>query len=111
MAKNFKIKKDDIVSGLASGIGCMATDRIVVDGCCVGYMRREKPIQELDSGWRFFAGDESESYMKNDLNHGVYALNTIANYDIDILEFLDSHIGSQFERDDFTNRLVIAQNH
>ena len=48
--------------------GCIATDRITVDGMPVGYMYREKPkegawFEEYDSGWRFTAGDESDEYM------------------------------------------------
>ncbi len=42
--------------------GCIATDRITVDGLPVGYMYREKPeegnpFEGYDSGWRFTAGD------------------------------------------------------
>ena len=38
--------------------GCIATDRITVDGLPVGYMYREKPeegdpFERYDSGWRF----------------------------------------------------------
>ena len=59
--------------------GCLATDRIAVDGMPVGYMYREEPAdnyQGYDSGWRFFAGDEDDSYdmVKNS---SVYKLNTI----------------------------------
>lgn len=46
--------------------GCFATDRILVDGCRVGYCYREEPEEgdeNWDSGWRFTAGDESDSYM------------------------------------------------
>ena len=40
--------------------GCFATDRILVDGCRVGYCYREEPEEgdeNWDSGWRFTAGD------------------------------------------------------
>ena len=36
--------------------------------------------------------------MNNNLNHGVYDLNTIVNYDPDIMELLSANIGSKFER-------------
>ena len=85
---------------IAEGYGaCMATDRIVVDGEKVRYMYREEPDNEIDSGWRFMAGDESDEYMDDVENHGVYDVNTIANYDPDIVEFLDGEIGSAFERE------------
>jgi hypothetical protein len=76
----------------------MATDRITVDGAPVGWMYREKPIRDLDSGWRFFAGDEDDAYMSNLQRHDVYDVNTIVNYDPDILPFLDADVGSRFER-------------
>ena len=49
---------------VAAGFGsCLATDRITVDGAPVGYMYRESPDNDLDSGWRFFAGDEGGDYL------------------------------------------------
>jgi hypothetical protein len=76
----------------------MATGRITVDGARVGWMYRESPARELDSGWRFFAGDEDQAYMNNLQRHDVYDVNTIVNYDPDILPFLDAEMGSRFER-------------
>ena len=99
IGKIFKLKPHEIVP-VALGLGgCLATDRIVVDGARVGFMYRETPSREQDSGWRFFAGDEDESYMANSGRHGVYDVNTIVNYDPDISPFLDSPYGSRFERD------------
>ena len=79
--------------------GCFATDRIMVDGCKVGYMYREEPDNDIDSGWRFLAGDEDDDYMDNIGNMGIFDLNTIANYDVDIIPFLHSDYGSAFYRD------------
>ncbi len=82
---------------------CLATDRILVDGCKVGYMYREEPDPDSDmpdSGWRFTAGDEDEEYMDNADNLGVYTLNTICNYDPDIIPLLDAGYGSAFYRDE-----------
>ncbi len=57
-------------------------------------------MNEQDSGWRFFAGDEDEAYMARNEHHGVYDVNTIVNYDPTILPFVDLEIGSALERDD-----------
>ena len=77
-----------------SNEGCIATDRITVDGCKVGFMYREESYQNgnPDSGWRFMAGDEDEDddYMNNADNHAIYQVNTICNYDPDIIAFLHS---------------------
>ena len=80
--------------------GCFATDRILVDGCKVGYMYREEPDGDWDSGWRFTAGDESDEYMDDPNNSGIYALNTVANNDPEIIPFLTAPCGSAFIRDD-----------
>ena len=105
-AKNFFLKADQI-KPLAQGLGgCIATDRIVVDGRPVGYMYREEPKHNLDSGWRFFAGDEQQDYI-DDLNHsGVYDVNTIANYDPQIIPFLKQPLGAAFIRDEASGRFV-----
>ena len=66
--------------------GCLATDHITVLGKKVGYCYREKPDSQYpDSGWRFFSGEETDEYANDVNNVGVYALNTICNYDPDIL--------------------------
>jgi hypothetical protein len=77
--------------------GCIATDRITVDGARVGYMYREEPTNELDTGWRFLAGDEDEAYMNDDAKHGIYRVETIFNYDPGILGYLDAPEGSYFQ--------------
>ncbi len=82
------------------GDGCYATDRITVDGCRVGFMYRELPEHDtLDSGWRFLAGDEDEDYMNDINNMDIFKLNTICNYDPDIIEYLESPVGSAYYRD------------
>ena len=56
--KTYALRADQI-KPLAEGHGaCFATDRITVDGKKVGYMYREDPDEDVDSGWRFMAGDE-----------------------------------------------------
>lgn len=65
----------------------------------VGYMYREMPDYEEDSGWRFLSGDESDDYLSDPQNSDVYDLNTICNYDTDIIPFLSYPAGSAFERD------------
>jgi len=78
--------------------GCFITERVTVDGLKIGYMYREVPARPEDSGWRFFSGDESQEYI-NDLTHtGVYEVNTAANYDADIIPYLDTPPPCAFEK-------------
>lgn len=108
MQKQFKLKPDQIRT-LVTGYGaCLATDRITVDGERVGYMYREAPRDRDDSGWRFFAGDESQEYVDDSHNLGIYNVNTIANYDPEITPQLDESPGSAWKRDS-TGRFVKSQ--
>jgi hypothetical protein len=94
------------VKSLAAGFGaCYATDEITVMGRKVGFMYREAPDTELDSGWRFMAGDEDQAYMDNPDNVGVFEVNFIANIDPDVVPHLASRLGSAFERDPRSGRL------
>ena len=101
--KTFLLKKEDILPMLTDWEepeGCLATDRITVDGVPVGYMYREEPDGDYpDSGWRFTAGDESDEYMDDPDNSGIYTLNTICNYDPDIIPLLHFPYGTVFYRD------------
>ena len=83
--------------------GCYATDRITVDNQKVGIMYREPPEDKRDSGWRFLAGDEDEKYMNDINNMDIFRLNTICNYDPDIIEYLENPVGSAFYRDENGN--------
>jgi len=98
--KQFRLTPEQI-QPVAVGFGsCLASDRITVDGMPVGYMYRENPHSEWDSdsGWRFFGGDESQEYSDDASHFALYDVNTIANYDPSITEFLEAPPGSAFAR-------------
>lgn len=81
--------------------GCLASDRITVDGKPVGYCYREEPTPgRPDSGWRFFAGDEDEAYLSEASHTNIYHLNTICNYDPEVLPLLNAPAGSAYGRDE-----------
>lgn len=96
--KLFRLRADQI-RPIATGYGgCIATDMITCGGRKVAFMYREAAERDLDSGWRFMSGYESDEYMTDPDNHAVYDVNTIANYDPDIISFLAAPAGSAFER-------------
>jgi hypothetical protein len=96
--KSYRIAADQI-KPVATGFGsCFASDRITVDGRPVGYCYREAPDDDADSGWRFFAGDESQAFSDDADNFSIYDVNTIANYDPGLLAILEAPVGSAFER-------------
>ena len=101
--RSYHVKAEDMKNLLpdwAGADGCIATNRITVEGCKVGYCYREKPDGGWDSGWRFTAGDESEAYMDDPNNAGIYKLNTICNDDPDIIPLLNTPAPCAFERDE-----------
>ena len=101
--RGYHVKAEDMKNLLpdwAGADGCIATNRITVEGCKVGYCYREKPDGDWDSGWRFTAGDESEEYMDDPNNAGIYGLNTICNDDPDIIPLLNTPAPCAFERDE-----------
>ena len=101
--RNYHVKAEDVKHLLPDwegADGCIATNRITVEGYKVGYCYREEPDGGWDSGWRFTAGDESEAYMDDPNNAGIYKLNTICNDDPDIIPLLHTPASCAFERDE-----------
>jgi hypothetical protein len=99
-----------------NGDGCFASDKITKKGYKVGYMYREQPDEGTpDSGWRFLAGDEDDEYINNPNNLHIFTLNTMCNYDRDIIPYLKSEVGSayirtgrdKFEMDDGSKSIFI----
>ena len=46
------------------------------------------------------SGEEDQDYMNVSGNSGIYDVNLIANYDPDIIPFLNAPVGSAFARND-----------
>lgn len=110
--------KDLIDWNEPTGDGCVVSDKITKDGYKVGYMYRVEPKpNHPDSGWNFLSGNEDDAYMNNPDNHHIFALNTVCNYDNDIIPLLHSPIGTayirseggQFVIDDGTKSIVIEK--
>jgi hypothetical protein len=108
MSKKYKLAAEEI-KPLVTGLGtCIATDKITVAGFPVRFMYREDPIGATDSGWRFLSGLESDAYMEKAGNQGAHEVNMIANCDPSILPFLDSPVGSAFEKLDEASEFTPA---
>jgi len=114
-----KIKVEKLIEwNEPNGEGCIVSDKITKEGFKVGYMYREQPSNDKpDSGWRFMAGNEDNEYMNNSNNHHIFAINTICNYDRNIVPYLKSKIGSvyirvnsnKFEIDDGTKPIFVER--
>lgn len=106
MGKWHRLSKEELQPLVHGYGGCIASNKITVEGYPVGFMYRQKPINEFDSGWHFLSGFEDEDYMKDTNNHDICDVNTIANYDPSIIRFLDSEIGTAFERTEGQEQLL-----
>lgn len=102
--KRFRLSADEMRNLISPMGGCLATDRILVDGAAVGYMYRETPTESVSSGWTFMAGDEDQAYADDPDHWAICEVNTICNYDSAIIPYLDSEVGSAFGRDSGTER-------
>lgn len=105
MQKEYRLSKNQI-RPLAEGHGlCVVSDLITVDGMPVGFACREEPQDEVDSGWRFLAGTETDAYIDNTKNFSVLDVNVVANYDEGIVALLNEPVGAEFDRDESGNFL------
>lgn len=73
---------------------CIATKEVSERGNAVGFMYREAPVFEHDSGWRFFSGEESDAYTDNPDNFSVMSVNDISENNPEILPFLQEAAGA-----------------
>ena len=111
MGKIFKIPGEKIKRLIPPMGSCLATDRITVDGFPVGYMYREhRGNSDGGSGWCFFSGDESEDYINQPENISIYDVNTISNYDMDIIPYLETKAPCSFEKIKGSNRYKRVEN-
>lgn len=87
----------------------LAPKRLVDGKMKVRYMYREYPDNAHDSGWRFFSGDETDEYVNDPENIGLYDVNTIASIDPDIIPYLQSPAGCAFEREDAGKPFAVSK--
>ena len=86
----------------------LATKLLVNRKMPVGFMYREKG-KNGDSGWRFFAGIETQEYTDQPENIGIYNITTITQIDSSIIPLLDAPAGSAFERKDYGAPLTAVE--
>lgn len=104
--KKFKLQAHEIKDVIAPMGGCMATDKITVDGLPVKYMYRQESNFDHDSGWVFLSGTETQDYLDDHTNTMIYEVNTIANYDQAIIPYLELPVGTDLERIDGTDVFI-----
>lgn len=82
---------------------CFVTNNILYEGRKVGYLYREEPDYDDDSGWRFTAGDETDEYMEDSDNSSYVSLGAVLREDDSCVTLLDREAGVAFAKDDKGN--------
>lgn len=82
---------------------CFVTNNVLYEGRQVGYLYREEPDYDDDSGWRFTAGDETDEYMEDSDNSSYVSLGAVLREDDGCLALLDREAGVAFAKDEKGN--------
>jgi hypothetical protein len=98
MADKNENNMEDQKQLLTSMGSCRVTKTITVEGSRIGYMYREEPDDNLDSGWRFLSGTENQKYVDNPQNSEIMDVNEVANLDQTIIPYLQLPFNTELER-------------
>jgi hypothetical protein len=79
---------------------CFVTNNILHDGAPVGYLYREEPDNDDDSGWRFTTGTETDEYMDNAANTSIVSLGAVLRQDDSCVALLDRNYDVAFIKDE-----------
>ncbi|MBP3801263.1 MAG: DUF2185 domain-containing protein [Clostridia bacterium] len=79
-------------------LSACVSKKIIEEGWKVGYMRRDEPLNESDSGWVFMAGNEEQEYVDDYKNLGLLSIFEIYKIDPDIWNYIDNPVGTSFIR-------------
>lgn len=96
---------DDNLVNRYAGL-CFVTKRVLEDGAPVGYLYREEPDNDDDSGWRFTANDESDAYMHDSANVALVSLGAVLSVDDHFIKLLDAPAGAAFAFDHNTQQFM-----
>ena len=87
---------------------CVATKEISVSGRPVGFMYREEPVFDNDSGWRFFSGAEDDAYTDNPDHFQILPLNEVLEGNPEIAPLMSETQGA-WEWDDAQQAFTAAE--
>ncbi len=77
---------------------CLVTRHILDEGMKVGFMYREVPEDDFDSGWRFLSGKEDDEYMEQEQNSFITDVDMVIVLDNAIRHYLHLPFGTELER-------------
>ncbi len=77
----------------------IASHQVMVGGKQIGYLYREAPDNEQDSGWRVFSGEETQEYSDDPSNFSMYNASTLIEHDPMLRDLFGHTYPIVFERD------------
>lgn len=95
----------------------LVSTKITKEGYKVGYMIKNNPLNSMDSGWQFLAGDEDEAYLNDIKKIELLPVGYVCNLDADISKYIDYPVGtelirvssSKFEIDKHTKAIFVEK--
>ncbi|MCG7584855.1 DUF2185 domain-containing protein [Photobacterium sp. OFAV2-7] len=78
---------------------CFVTNNILYEGKPVGYLYREEPDYDDDSGWRITTGTETDEYMDDPENTSYVSLGVVLREDDSFIALLEYKAGVAFAKD------------
>ncbi len=81
---------------------CIVSNQIMQDRQQIGYVYREEPNEDIDSGWYVMSGNETDDYSDDSDNFQYIAIGVVLNKDDSFVHLLNEPIGSEFARDEVT---------
>lgn len=98
MVKKYKIT--NTVNEHTSDL-CIVSDQVCVNGKPLGMMVKSEPVSELDSGWQFLSGQESEKYVANSHTASIFSVKDMIVFNPELAEYVNDPVGTEiiFELD------------
>jgi len=93
-------------TNLPENATCVVTEVITSEGKAVGYMYRDDPVSDIDSGWRFLTGHESEAYMEQPLHYITKPVSWVLEHHPKVAPHLGAEVGEAFALDPDTGEFV-----
>lgn len=86
--------------------GCIASHLVASGDQPIRFFYRDTPVNDIDSGWCFLSGVETDEEMADPESQVVIALSSVVAMEPEIAQFLSLPVGSVFERSDENEAFV-----
>lgn len=82
---------------------------VVEQGLATGWLYRDQPDRDGDSGWRVFSGAESDDFADSPDHFVELSLADLLTLDPGLQTVLDAPVGTCYEREDGSDELIVVR--